>query len=276
MIPLQILGVFALKSCAYYKRIAGGTAEGMPFVPIVGWEVYFLYNPSGGKNMKQQLENIRVQALAALDAAETPAALEELRVSLLGKKGELTAVLKQMGKLSPEERPVMGQMANEVRAAVEQAELVLVVLDGSHPFTAEDEDGLALGLSAPHCIVIENKSDLPGASPIPPLPEQVPLVRLSALTGDGLDVLERAIEGLFPEDTGLRPGSLLTNARQAEAAGRARQAVSRAADALSMGLSPDAVLSDVEEALTALGELTGRLVREDVTARIFERFCVGK
>ena len=69
--------------------------------------------------MKQQLENIRVQALAALDAAETPAALEELRVSLLGKKGELTAVLKQMGKLSPEERPIMGQVANSVRADIE-------------------------------------------------------------------------------------------------------------------------------------------------------------
>ena len=69
--------------------------------------------------MKQQLENIRVQALAALEAAETPAALEELRVSLLGKKGELTAVLKQMGKLTPEERPVMGQVANSVRADIE-------------------------------------------------------------------------------------------------------------------------------------------------------------
>ncbi len=69
--------------------------------------------------MKQQLENIRAQALAALDAAETPAALEELRVSLLGKKGELTAVLKQMGKLSPEERPIMGQVANAVRADIE-------------------------------------------------------------------------------------------------------------------------------------------------------------
>ena len=69
--------------------------------------------------MKQQLENIRVQALAALEAAETPAALEELRVSLLGKKGELTAVLKQMGKLSPEERPIMGQVANAVRADIE-------------------------------------------------------------------------------------------------------------------------------------------------------------
>ena len=69
--------------------------------------------------MKQQLENIRVQALAALEAAETPAALEELRVSLLGKKGELTAVLKQMGGLSPDERPIMGQVANSVRADIE-------------------------------------------------------------------------------------------------------------------------------------------------------------
>ena len=69
--------------------------------------------------MKEQLELIKVNALAALEAAETPAALEELRVKLLGKKGELTAVLKMMGKLSPEERPIMGQMANSVRAEIE-------------------------------------------------------------------------------------------------------------------------------------------------------------
>ena len=50
----------------------------------------------------------------------------------------------------------------------------------------------------------------------------------------------------------------------------------RAAEALKAGLSPDAVVADVEEAMAALGELTGRTVREDVTARIFERFCVGK
>lgn len=70
--------------------------------------------------MKEQLEQIKLNALAALDAAATPAALEELRVKLLGKKGELTAVLKQMGKLSPQERPVMGQLANAVRAQIEQ------------------------------------------------------------------------------------------------------------------------------------------------------------
>lgn len=70
--------------------------------------------------MKQQLESIRSQAMAALEEASTPAALEELRVKLLGKKGELTAVLKQMGKLTAEERPVMGQLANSVRAAIEE------------------------------------------------------------------------------------------------------------------------------------------------------------
>ena len=70
--------------------------------------------------MKKQLEQIQQDAIAALNAADSPAALEELRVRLLGKKGDLTAVLKQMGKLSPEERPVMGQLANTVRANIEQ------------------------------------------------------------------------------------------------------------------------------------------------------------
>ena len=70
--------------------------------------------------MQKQLESIRQQALVALDTATTPAALDELRVKYLGKKGELTAVLKQMGQLTPEDRPVMGQIANAVRSAIEE------------------------------------------------------------------------------------------------------------------------------------------------------------
>ena len=70
--------------------------------------------------MKEQLEQIKQQAMIALDNADTPATLEELRIKILGKKGELTAVLKQMGRLSAEERPVMGQIANSVRAAIEE------------------------------------------------------------------------------------------------------------------------------------------------------------
>ena len=71
--------------------------------------------------MKEQLAQIRAAALTAFEAAGDSAALDALRVKYLGKKGELTTVLKQMGSLSAEERPVIGQLANQVRAALEQA-----------------------------------------------------------------------------------------------------------------------------------------------------------
>ena len=69
--------------------------------------------------MKEQLEQIRLEAKKALELCEDPKALEELRIRYLGKKGELTAILKQMGSLSAEERPVIGQLANQVRAEIE-------------------------------------------------------------------------------------------------------------------------------------------------------------
>ena len=71
-------------------------------------------------------------------------------------------------------------------------------------------------------------------------------------------------------------GSILTNARQFDAIRRAYDAMARSLQGLRMGLTPDAVLTDVEEAMEAMGEVTGATVREDITNRIFERFCVGK
>ena len=70
--------------------------------------------------MKEHLEQLKTQALEALEKAASNEELESLRIRLLGKKGELTAILKQMGKLPAEERPIMGQAANNVRAAIEQ------------------------------------------------------------------------------------------------------------------------------------------------------------
>ena len=70
--------------------------------------------------MKEMLKELRARSLAAIEGTESGEALEALRVQYLGKKGELTAILKQMGRLSAEERPVMGQLANEVRAALEE------------------------------------------------------------------------------------------------------------------------------------------------------------
>lgn len=101
-------------------------------------------------------------------------------------------------------------------------------------------------------------------------------VSLSALTGEGMDELEKAIASLFPPGSPEEAGSLLTDQRQEEAVSRARNAVERALEALENGLTPDAVLTDAEEALDALGELTGRTAREEIVSRIFSRFCVGK
>ncbi len=71
--------------------------------------------------MKEQLKNIEARAKEELSKVSDPRQLEELRVKFLGKKGEITAILKQMGKLSAEERPVIGQLANSVRADIESA-----------------------------------------------------------------------------------------------------------------------------------------------------------
>ncbi|MCL1821138.1 MAG: phenylalanine--tRNA ligase subunit alpha, partial [Oscillospiraceae bacterium] len=71
--------------------------------------------------MKEQLEQMRKSALEAICSAADERALEDLRVKYLGRKGELTAILKDMGRLSAEERPIIGQVANEVREAVTNA-----------------------------------------------------------------------------------------------------------------------------------------------------------
>ena len=70
--------------------------------------------------MKEKLEQIKAEAIAALNSVDLPADLENVRVRFLGKKGEMTAILKQMGSLSPQERPVIGQLANQIRSEIEK------------------------------------------------------------------------------------------------------------------------------------------------------------
>ena len=102
------------------------------------------------------------------------------------------------------------------------------------------------------------------------------LCPVSAKEGTGLEGLGPLVAALFPAGAGGAGEALLTNARQAEAVTRAQESLDRASQGLEDGLPPDLLLSDVEEALEALGEVTGTTVREDITARIFQRFCVGK
>ena len=162
------------------------------------------------------------------------------------------------------------------RAAARQAALAILVLDGSSPPTAEDEEAIALARQVPRLLVVMNKCDLPRHPDAAALTGRFDTVlSVSARESLGLDALTSAIAALFPTGTPA-DGALLTNARQADAVSRALSAVTDAHDALQNGMTPDAVLTDCEAALEALGELNGKHIRDDLVDTIFSRFCVGK
>ena len=208
------------------------------------------------------------------DTVEVPIQVDGLPVRLIDTAG-----------IREGQDPVEQLGVERSRQALAGANLILLVWDASSPFTQEDRQLLLDCLNVADTILVENKCDLPSRDlPDPALPEalsgRLHRVRISVRTGEGLDRLEAAMASLardfFPRAQGESYGQLLTNERQVQAADRAREAVDRARTALEAGVTPDALLTDVEEALEALGELTGQSVREDVTDRIFSKFCVGK
>ena len=160
------------------------------------------------------------------------------------------------------------------KQALENADLVIFVCDGSVPLTEEDQQIIDLCLEAPNAVALLNKSDLGNAVAPGDLPF-MSIIHVCAKTGEGLDLLADTVDSLF-EGEAPCDGNLLTNARQYDAIRRAYEAMLSAMQGLLLGLTPDAVLTDVEIAMEAMGEVTGATVREDITARIFERFCVGK
>ena len=168
------------------------------------------------------------------------------------------------------------------RRAAETADLVIAVADGSRTPPAVDPDILALAAKAPRWVFAVSKSDLNPAvkTAVWQLPkglrEPDGLVSFSSVIPGGLDTLVDAIQDCFPAGAPAEAGSLLTNARQESAVRRSLEAVQRALSALNGGLTPDAVLTDAEEALEAVGELTGRTAKEEIVGAVFSRFCVGK
>lgn len=160
------------------------------------------------------------------------------------------------------------------KKALAEADLAIFLCDGSQKLTEEDQEIIRLCMDAPNAIALINKSDLGQAVAPGELPFMT-ILPVSIKEGTGLELLPEVLEEMFgggmPCD-----GSILTNARQYDACRRAYEAMLESLKGLKLGQTPDAVLTDVEAAMEAMGEVTGATVREDITARIFERFCVGK
>ena len=187
--------------------------------------------------------------------------------------GSLTLRLCDTAGIRDSEDAVERLGVHRSREAMERAELVIAVVDGGGDVTDEDMEIIRAAERARKGLVVLSKADL--GHVCPPPETKLPCVTVSSVTGQGLDELEAAIKALFPLPQ-VPAGEILTNARQAEAISRALESMDAAFAAMRDGCTPDIVLTETEEAMSAIGELNGRSVREDVTNRIFERFCVGK
>lgn len=196
----------------------------------------------------------------------------EARVTLGGVK----LLLSDTAGVRETKDPLEKLGVDRARRAAEEAELVLAVFDGGAELSNEDGEVLAAAKAAPKRVAVINKTDLPQKLHAADFASHFNAVcEVSAKEGRGLETLSGAVSALFPAPQA-PAGEILTNARHADAVGRALTSVDAALAAMQTGATPDIVLTETETALSALGELTGRTVREDVTTRIFERFCVGK
>jgi tRNA modification GTPase len=162
------------------------------------------------------------------------------------------------------------------RAAIEQAELLLVMLDGSVPLCAEDNDLLALGRDKTLMVVV-NKTDLPSRIHDSDLAEFKSVVRISAKTGAGLEDLRNTIRGVVGRG-GFEPGeaAMVTRVRHRTSLVNAESALAKAIESVTARLSGEFIAMDLRGALDALGEITGAITTDDILDRIFGEFCIGK
>ena len=150
---------------------------------------------------------------------------------------------------------------DRARAALDRADVVVLLLDGTQALTGEDAQLLSLTEGRTR-LILRSKGDLLQGT------DEFGELTVSAKTGDGLDELKRRIVTL----SGAREGAAITNERHVKALENAAAALSHARNAAEMTL----IAADIREALRHLGAITGRDVDADVIDRIFARFCVGK
>lgn len=153
------------------------------------------------------------------------------------------------------------------------AALTVVVLDGSQPL--EPDDRILLKDVPEPRIVVANKSDVPEQHVMDTV-AGAGVIRVSAKSGDGLDVLRAAIVDALSGHDELRDTPMVSNQRHLQCAQTARDAVGRARAAIEAGSTEEIVLAELWDARQALEALTGRRTADDVLAHIFSHFCIGK
>ena len=192
--------------------------------------------------------------------------------------GRVTLRLSDTAGLHETEDPVERIGITRANEVIDGAELILAVFDVSCAPDAEDEQLVQRLLqSGTTVIAVLNKSDLSSDHQAYYTERFAHTVSISAKSGDGFDALTSCVEQLFIDGAlDSRNDAVLSNARQHAAALTALEAVKRATSALGAGYPIDLCCTDAEQAMSALRELDGRSVSEDIVSQIFSHFCVGK
>lgn len=158
--------------------------------------------------------------------------------------------------------------------ALEEADLVLLVLDASSPLTPKDLELLELS-SATNRIILLNKTDLPEKIELKKLPED--FIRISALKNENLDAVEKQIRALFfSGEIEAKDATTLSNARHIGLVEQALDALKEANRGLAMGLPVDLIQVDITRCWQLLGEITGEAAPDELITQLFSQFCLGK
>lgn len=190
--------------------------------------------------------------------------------------GEIPLRLSDTAGIHATDDPVEKIGVEKARERILRAGLVLAVFDASRPLSEDDKALIDLLTDAPALAVI-NKTDLPPLLETDYIQKRLPhVVAISALAGDGADELEKQIAELIGTAQLDPSEGILATERQRSAANSALNAVNEAMQALTLGITLDAVTVIIEEAIHHLLELTGERVTETVVDQVFSHFCVGK
>lgn len=239
--------------------------------------------PNVGKSSLMNALLQQDRAIVTPVAGTTRDVLEEV-VNIRG----VPVRLKDTAGLRRTEDLVEQEGVRRSRQAMEEAQLLLILLDGSAPLTEEDQALLAQAGEKPRLIVV-NKSDLPQAldetalaalQPQPqaePRPQPAPIIRLSAKTGEGLDTLRDAMRrALLREDFEPGDSATVTRLRHQTSLAKAGDALAKALESVEDRRPSECIAMDLRAGIDALGEITGAVTTEDILDRIFRDFCIGK
>jgi len=251
------------------RRLADSFRQGK--VLREGARVVILGRPNVGKSsllnklLREDRAIVTAMPGTTRDVIEESIDLEGLRIHLVDTAG-----------LRETQDPVELEGIRRTRAAQQEADLSLVVVDGSQPLTHEDRqlmDATGEGLR----VIVLNKADLPCVVRSEEMPSEARMCSVSAVTGIGLDRLRSELRGQLISgggDTG--ETVIVTNVRHQSALQRAAEAVGQALESLEQGAAAELIAADLRVTAEALGEITGAITTDEILERVFAEFCVGK